>query len=684
MTSRPLTTCFVLCAVALGCGGGSNATPTADAATSDAHDATLDTSPTDAPPADTSPTDASPADTSPADAAPTCTAANDTCPEAQHCGPDNTCVVGCRADDGCAAPNRRCDVAAHTCVECTTNAHCAAGTVCAAGRCVMGCTDTQPCPTGSTCCAGACVDAQTSTANCGACGRACTATNGVAACRAGVCAVASCTAPYGDCDRDASNGCETDTQTSASHCGGCGMACATRANATASCASGACAWACNDGFGDCDGDPANGCETDLRASSSHCGACGRACTATNAAGVCTAGVCGLGACSAGYGNCDGDASNGCETNTLTSGSHCGACGASCSPANATGVCAAGACAVSTCATGFGDCDGRAATGCETNTQTSAMHCGACGRACNPANGAGACVAGACTLASCSDGYASCDGDASNGCETTVAAATVAPAGPVNRFALAGSGADQTPSEAISVDVGPEGNVYVLSYADKIIVFDRDGRYIRSFARSVWNTAYDLAVDPATGQMWVVDPNNSQVVHLTASGVVSDAWTSGSGARGIAFRGGEVFVSDQGGNRVNVYTPGGAFLRTVLPSPAFSSPRGLAVGPSGNLYVSNFGDNTLRIVSATGDSIRTVGVIANPSDVAVDECRGIVYVLGETSDTWAAYRIADGTRLFTQSMAGATSHAGLALSPDGSRLYVGFSHTGSRAVALYYR
>lgn len=45
------------------------------------------------------------------------------------------------------------------------------------------------------------------------------------------------------------------------------------------------------------------------------------------------------------------------------------------------------------------------------------YCGECGLDCTGvANGSGACVAGACVLASCDPGYRDCDGDPSNGCE----------------------------------------------------------------------------------------------------------------------------------------------------------------------------------------------------------------------------------------------------------------------------
>jgi hypothetical protein len=64
-----------------------------------------------------------------------------------------------------------------------------------------------------------------------------------------------------------------------------------RANATATCSTGTCQIAmCNDGYGNCDGNDANGCETDLRTSNMHCGMCGRSCRDS----CCSSGRCGGG------------------------------------------------------------------------------------------------------------------------------------------------------------------------------------------------------------------------------------------------------------------------------------------------------------------------------------------------------------------------------------------------------
>jgi hypothetical protein len=58
-----------------------------------------------------------------------------------------------------------------------------------------------------------------------------------------------------------------------SNCGACNSTC----SASQSCSNSACV--CNPNFADCDGDPSNGCETDLRTDMYHCNICNNSCYA---------------------------------------------------------------------------------------------------------------------------------------------------------------------------------------------------------------------------------------------------------------------------------------------------------------------------------------------------------------------------------------------------------------------
>jgi hypothetical protein len=73
-----------------------------------------------------------------------------------------------------------------------------------------------------------------------------------------------------------------------------------------------------------------------------------------------------------------------------------------------------------CPTGFAECDANPDTVCETDMTTSLEHCGVCEHACAAALDANVrCVAGTCSIASCSEGRENCDNFYDNGCEVDV-------------------------------------------------------------------------------------------------------------------------------------------------------------------------------------------------------------------------------------------------------------------------
>jgi hypothetical protein len=265
----------------------------------------------------------------------------------------------------------------------------------------------------------------TSSEHCGACGNVCEFDNAVAGCSGGECRIETCEAPWGNCNEDPDDGCETDTSATASDCGGCGRDCPD-INGTPRCEDSACAIDCDEDHADCNGEPADGCEADVSGDVLHCGDCDEKCPEEpgNTA-YCLNGECGETMCEAGYGNCNGDPDDGCEQD-LTSVAHCGRCGGQCNVAHGTAGCDADlGCTVAACDDGWDNCntgdpDGGYSDGCEVNLETSADDCGACGNACSVEQGTGVCVAGECEISGCEEGWSDCDGDYANGCEIDTA------------------------------------------------------------------------------------------------------------------------------------------------------------------------------------------------------------------------------------------------------------------------
>ncbi|HRI65339.1 MAG TPA: hypothetical protein PK156_13915, partial [Polyangium sp.] len=317
---------------------------------------------------------------------------------------------GCETDVMTTAAH--CSTCNNACVLANSNEVCLAGS-CAVGSCESGFSDCYNVDND-----GCEINTQTDPQNCGTCDSACSLPNSSTKCVMGSCKVDACAPPFADCNLVATDGCETNINTNVNNCGACGTVCML-ANATPACSNGGCTIAmCNAGFGDCDGMAANGCETNLNTSATNCGSCGAGCSTNNGTPSCMSGMCSI-ACNVGFANCDMNVANGCEINTTNNVNNCGMCMNSCPPAGGTPACNNSTCGVSMCAGGRGDCDGNSMNGCETTITNDVNNCGGCGIACFVANGTPSCTSGNCTILSCNTGFADCDGLYANGCETNL-------------------------------------------------------------------------------------------------------------------------------------------------------------------------------------------------------------------------------------------------------------------------
>ncbi len=359
--------------------------------------------------------------------------------------PDNTGDCNERADDGCEV-----DLLTSTnhCGGCDLDCKPDHATGdCVGGECLINTDEpNQGCDTNYANCNsmpedGCEVNLLTDPDHCGACeDSACSSVGGVASCSGGECSI-ECTEGYGNCDENArDNGCETNTNKNAQHCGGCDAACeVSDPDYTAYCAEGACGETlCEEDKGDCDGD---GICSDSLVTVANCGGCGQACTVahgspacevTMAGAQCVIDVCDV-ARDAAWADCDGSYVTGCEVNTQSNRLRCGGClpeeggsGEDCSlkegsqHVTAT-ACGAGTCQIVGCSGGWGDCDGVFSNGCEANLNTNEAYCGSCNIDCTDKIGdddvgAVSCQAGACRVDACSGDHLDCDGSFGNGCE----------------------------------------------------------------------------------------------------------------------------------------------------------------------------------------------------------------------------------------------------------------------------
>jgi hypothetical protein len=145
-----------------------------------------------------------------------------TCAVHTHCAAgfgdcDTVAMNGCETDlsqsSACGACGINCSGATPTCGVVMGDGGVATRT------CTSGCTPMTPSRCGETC-----VDLQSDPLNCGACGTRCTFPNAMSSCTGGTCSIAMCTPRSANCDRDATNGCETEIA-NIYNCGACDRAC---------------------------------------------------------------------------------------------------------------------------------------------------------------------------------------------------------------------------------------------------------------------------------------------------------------------------------------------------------------------------------------------------------------------------------------------------------------------------
>jgi len=287
------------------------------------------------------------------------------CTEGKHCSVATDCATGVCTGGVCVAPPPTCSAdvcgAQHNCPACANGKTCASGADCASGHCSGGvCVQ---CESAANCTAAASGSCQQAVCTSGVCGFANDDSN----------VPASSTCAYGSCNAGTpvvmyvapgtpagSPTCASSTTQSTPVCDGGGNVTQSQTNCSPYfCSNNTCQSSC--------ASPVD-CAAGYTCLNGTCVA--RQCTTSsdcpvaNGSGTCNQGICEVASCNPGYGNCDGQFSTGCETNLSGSVQNCGTCGNACGPyTNATAFCASGTCKY-ICNSGYLDCDGNPANGCE--------------------------------------------------------------------------------------------------------------------------------------------------------------------------------------------------------------------------------------------------------------------------------------------------------------------------------
>lgn len=203
--------------------------------------------------------------------------------------------------------------------------------------------------------------------------------------------------------------------------------------------------------------------------------------------------------------------------------------------------------------------------------------------------------------------------------------------------------------ATGVDVDAHDNVYVLHRNESmpIMVFDRNGKFLRAWGQGLFKTTHFLRVD-RSGSVWVTDRGDMQafkfdlngkpLMTLGKKGITGDN-TSHDTFNGMAdlavAKNGDLFIADGEGpnTRVVRFAKDGSFMKWwggkgVDPG-QFNVPHSIAIDSKGLVYVADRSNNRIQIFDQTGRFLRQWTNFGTPWGLFIKGDR--IYVVDGTAN-----------------------------------------------------
>lgn len=202
-------------------------------------------------------------------------------------------------------------------------------------------------------------------------------------------------------------------------------------------------------------------------------------------------------------------------------------------------------------------------------------------------------------------------------------------------------------EATSVAVDGNDDVYVFNRGKHpVIVFDRAGRFKRTWGEGMFRRAHGITVGP-DGTLWLTDDLHHTIRQFTIDGqcllTIGDPDQPATLQGGKPFnrpthvaispKTGDVYISDGYGNsRVHKYDPKGRHLMSWgepgTDPGCFNLPHNIATDAAGLVYVADRENHRVQIFDPNGRYLAQWNNLHRPCGLAADARLGDIFFVGE--------------------------------------------------------
>jgi sugar lactone lactonase YvrE len=198
-----------------------------------------------------------------------------------------------------------------------------------------------------------------------------------------------------------------------------------------------------------------------------------------------------------------------------------------------------------------------------------------------------------------------------------------------------------------------GNVYISQYNGYVYRYTAAGATKTTIITGGTGnatkpgSAYGLAID-ASGNLYVADGNDGQIYKWTASTatnaiIIANGTTDMAAPVGVAVdAAGNIYSVDEFDDVIAKYTSAGVYSSTVVSS-GLENPYSLYMDKSGNLYVGDTGTGDEYVYNSSGTLLSTLGGFNEPQGTAVDS-KGDLFVSDYGNNTITEFPIVGGYTL----------------------------------------